>query len=371
MRTFLPATLALLVAGCERVTAPKALEIVDTLERKLEAGGLMSIQSFLEHTNNPGVSLFDFHGRSLLGVMRDGSMEQLNALVVERVYLPADSVGAPKVRRTLFAWPDSADFAIVAMSELHPGDVGTSQYFDPNERLSPPAVLTVHFQKKEDIWIPRSGVVDIRAGASEGSCPLRVTQYDYRPDPISCELVSFPVEVRGELVRERDTQTALIAALVPRHQIVVTSQRVHGVRFTVDCSKAKPPFKGGSLSCVSDLSFWRDNSLFARSLGVDVRKIKNKPGSDLHFRQIRPGHGSNPTGDWMIRWTASAPDGRTLLRDSVGPSRALPLPLPWYDFLLWETGAGGKRQYLLPAADMFPSAKPSEIVVLDVEWVTR
>jgi hypothetical protein len=367
----LSVTLALLVAACERVTAPKALEIVDNLERKLESGGLMSIQNYLEMTQNAGVSLFDFHGRSLLGVMRDGSMEQLNAVVVERVYLPPDSGGTAIVRRTLFAWPDSAQFAIVALSELHPGDVGTSQYFDPNERLSPPAVLTVHFPKKEDLWIPRSGVVDIAAVAPEGSCPLRVTQYDYpRPDPISCELASFAVQIHGDLVREADTHSALLASLVKRHQVLITSQRVHGVRFTVDCSKAKPIEKGGTLRCFDNLGFWRADSLFAKSLGVDVSRTKNKPGTSLYYRQIRPGHGTSADGDWVLRWTVSAPNGRTIVRDSITHQRVLP-QLPPYDFLLWETGVGGRRQYILAADEILPSAKPTEIVVVDVEWMKR
>lgn len=365
---------AAMLAACDRVTAPKALEIVDDVEQKLwrnwdpyALGQLAASESYFNvwHT---------LSARSTIFVSKDGETDQLDAVVIERVFVPPNGLGQRVSRRSLIAWPQNTSYGILAVTETGADESGLTAEFDNAGALNPKPTLVVPRARQEDWWLPRSGVVVIEPGDLGADCPLDNGGLDAQSFPrgrVSCKVSSYGVHVAGELVRALDERNGLLPeAMKQRHRIVVAPQRVTGIQFTVRC----PPdglmteYGGWINRCNgSPVVFWRNNALFASTLGVDVKSMRSRNSSMIYGRSVRPGRQTRPSGSRVLRWTLSAPDGSVIERDSVIDYALTPRDRPWLDECAIDTWYGGRRQCLFPEY-LHPTLRSRyRVLVLDME----
>jgi hypothetical protein len=113
---------AVLFGACERVTAPKAIEIADDFEHRLRQNWTPSSIGAVQ----PDGGLLDlwisFTDRSTMLVSTDGGTEPLQVLVVERVFVSPNGQGTPVSRRALVAWPQNTSYGILAVTQSDADD---------------------------------------------------------------------------------------------------------------------------------------------------------------------------------------------------------------------------------------------------------
>ena len=376
--------LALASTACDRVTAPRALQIADEAEHGLwqnwtpnSLGAALSEMSVINVWMASG-------DRSGMIVSLDGGTDSIGAVVVERVYLPPDGHGIPFASRSLVAFPQSTSFGILALTENNADGRRVLDNNESTDDLNPHPALTVARAREEDWWIPRSGHVVIEPVETGAACPLALEGGDVAADSagrVTCRLATFNVQLGGEFVRRLDAQNSLIPeALKQHHRLAVAAQRVKGIRFTVRCPKDAMDALGKSwygLTCFAPFRFWRSSSLFARSLDVDITQMQPQTtvgSSQRYYRTLRAGSALAIGGSHMVRWTMSYPDGGLIARDST---TSLPeLSTSAYPYWLVQDCARGmlpgeRRQCLADLGFDPKNQLRYRVAVLDVEDVAR
>jgi hypothetical protein len=319
--------LALVATACDRVTAPRALEIADDAERTLwQTWTIHSLSGAHAELNAIIIRVASGDGSSML-VSVDGTQESIGAVVVERVYIPPHGQGMPYSRRSLVAFPQNTSYGILALTETNADDRRGLDDNQSSDDLNPHPALAVAHAREEDWWIPRSGKVVIEPRETGANCPFALGGDDVAADSagrVSCNLSTFDVQLDGELVKRLDAQNSLLPeALKQHHRLSIASQRVKGIRFTIRCPNDVTGTLGRSwygIACLSDFSFWRSNDLFARSLGVDIAQMRPWSGphsSQGYYRTVRAGSERPADARRMLRWTLSYPDGSQIARDST------------------------------------------------------
>lgn len=370
---------AAVVTACDRVTAPHALELADNAERSLWQN--WTTQS-LGGANNDADAInawLTSRDRSGIVLSIDGATDSIGAVVVERVYVPPDGHGMPFARRSLVAFPQNTSYGILALTEDNVDDRRGLDAEEGADQLNPHPALAVAHARMEDWWIPRAGHVVIEASETGASCPFALDDNSATDSGrVTCRLATFNVQLNAELVRRLDAQNSLLPeTLKQHHRLDVAPQRVKGIRFTIRC----PKDVGGmgmswyANTCYGPFAFWRSNSLFARTLGVDVTQMQQQtlPGSSYtYYRTVRAGSARAIDGAHLVRWTMSYPDGGVIARDST--TNFPEISTSAYPYWLVEDCARGmlpgERRQCLSDLGYDPKGRLRyRIAVLDVEDV--
>jgi len=370
---------ALALTACERVTAPKALEVADTVEARLWRDWTPhAIQSAGEgNFYDVWKSLGD---TSTIAVVNNGATDVLHAAVIERVFIPPRGGGAPISRRSLVAWSEHVSYGLLAVTQTSPNERGgiTAQMDD--DPLGPRPVLVAPRARNEDWWIPGSGTATIDRQPMTSRCPFGDGHDEVGaaaiPSMLTCEVGVYIIEANGDLVRRFDAENKLMPdQFKQHHQIVVRPQPVKGIRFIVHC----PDRDASSMSRYSDryltgcgnypFPFWRSNDLFARSLDVDIAQMKCEKNWNpmICGRTLRRGTSTRPYGPRMVRWTLSYPDGTVKERgaDSAVVPDADRLWLT--ECSAYDVYFGGRRQCLIPEMTLTKWQSRYRMLVLDME----
>ena len=316
--------LAVAATACDRVTAPRALQIADDTERTLWQNWTPSSLGAAASDMNAINAWMASSDRTSLLVSVDGATESIGAVVVERVYVPPDGHGMPFARRSLVAFPQNTNYGILALTEDNADDRRGLDDHEGADQLNPHPALAVAHARMEDWWIPRAGHLVIEPSETGASCPFALDDNSATDSGrVTCRLATFNVQLNAELVRRLDAQNSLLPeTLKQHHRLEVAPQRVKGIRFTIRCPRDVMGALGKSwygLACYGPFGFWRNSSLFARSLDVDVTQMQPQtaPGSSYtYYRTVRAGSGSTD-GAHLVRWTMSYPDGGVIARDST------------------------------------------------------
>jgi hypothetical protein len=375
---------AALLAACERVTAPKALQIADDTEQKLMRDWNPAVIRQLYDAESMLNPFWPDSGRSMIALTKDGETEQLNAAVIERVYVPPDGEGAPASRRSFVAWLPNASYGILAATESGAEESGAlANYSSANDPLHPGATLVAPHANEQDWWLGRAGTVAIEPKETGSACPFGNGGGDAEEDVshlVTCDVAMYTVRLDGDLVRRLDAENHLMPETMKRHhRIIVAPQRVKGIRFTIRCATSlnwRSSFQGGCFANNSALMFWRTDTLFARSLNVDVAEMKPLPEGQtagyVYGRTLRPGSEKRPEGPRVVRWTVSYPNGALVERDSLLDYADFPpRDVPWLQQCTAGMGYGGRRQCLVQPWGHPKSRSPFAVFVVDVEDAGR
>lgn len=370
---------AVALSACDRVTAPRALEIADQVEQNLwrswdptSLGGFPIAEGFLNVWQSPGDS-------STVLTSIDNGTEALDAAVIERVFIPPKGEGAPLSSRELVVWARNGSYGILAHTETHAADGTISEYDNEDDLLNPRPVLVVPHPLLDDWWIPRAGEVTIEPLNVGTSCPFNNGGSDAEADKsrrVTCDLGTYDVELEGELVRRADAKNTLLPESMKRHhRLILARQRVKGIRFTVVCHPTElilmTPIYGGCLS--HPLVFWRNNALFSPSLGVDISQMTRLGGLTpaTYGRTRRAGSDRVADGSHVIRWTVSQPNGVVLDHGSVTDNIGLPNDRPGLAECANGLRSDGRRQCLIPEIGYPKGTSRYRVLVLDIESAAR
>ena len=376
---------ATLITACNRdVSAPKALEIADAVEQQLSQKWNATVMGHLTYVDNAFTPFWNNPDSTVIRLTTDGASDHLTAAVIERVFVPPRGVGAPVSRRSLFAWRHDADYAVYAVTESNADGSGAiGDYALGNDVLNPRPQLLAPREHDEDWWLGQAGKVVIEPEKTGDRCPFENGGEDAKEDSsgrVTCDVVTYEVTLDGELVRRLDFKNALLPdALKPRHHIAATTQRVNGIRFTIQCHPTElilnthTPIYWGCNDF--PIIFWRSNDLFARSLGVDVRQMK-RSGDRLnpmpvYGRTLVPGSEKSPGGPRVLRYTESNPDGTVIERGSADFALNLPTDENWLEQCARGMGYGGRRQCLVVPFGHPKMQSRYGIFVVDMEEAAR
>jgi hypothetical protein len=384
--------------ACDRPTAPEALDMALATRRQLEAGDLEAAAKLrtmlsaapmlwtnFDNVKNPGD---DFPVRAVI----DSSARALSAFVVEVIYVPPLPHGKPFVERMFHAWPRDTSFGVfgVATAAISEPAPVRARRWGPREAEGPWAMVMVHYPRPVRPWVIDGETTIHIASAGIGQpCAWRarkVVEMGFRHADVKCQLAVYRVDMSGVFVAEADTGKAEDQRAALRHQLSAKAERVPGMRFTVRCpdvpissvSTADADLQQVVGGCVDNpFKYWQDNSLFAAHLGVDIGSMKYRVqtlnfGSHTLYRDggvaIGPPpftESSQPKEPWLIRWTAYAPDGTVVRKDSVvtgtppnnwGPAGAVIGLSP-----------GIQRRLLVPESGFRYPPSDYGVVILDVE----
>lgn len=233
--------LVLAITACDRVTAPKALEVVDKVEEKLWRGWTPnSIESagegnFYDVWKTLGDS-------SAIVVVNNGATDRLHATVIERVFIPPQGHGgAPLSRRSLVAWSENVSYGLLAVAQTSINERGTITSVVDDDPLQPRPELAAPRERIEDWWIRGSGSLAIEPLATTAHCPFANGHDELARGPaipmrITCAVGTYLVQAQADFVRRFDRENKLVPdQFKQHHQIVVLQQRVTGIRFIVHC----------------------------------------------------------------------------------------------------------------------------------------
>ena len=369
------------VTACNRdVSAPKALEIADAVERQLSQKWNATVMGHLAYVDNAFTPFRNDPDSTIIGLTTDGVSDYLTAAVLERVYVPPRGVGAPVSRRSLFAWRHDANYAIYAVTETNADDSGTiGDYRFENDVLNPRPQLLAPHEREDDWWLGQAGKVVIEPEKTGERCPFQNGGEDADEDKsgrVTCDVVTYKVTIDGELLRRLDFKNALLPdALKPRHHITVTTQRVNGIRFTIHCHPTEliadthVPIYWGCNGF--PLMFWRSNDLFAPSLGVDIKQMKRFGNRLVYGRTMTQGSEKSSGGPRVLRYTESYPDGTVIERDSADLTHNLPSDQDWLEQCARGMGYGGRRQCLVAPFGHPKMQSRYHIFVVDMEELAR
>ena len=390
-----------LVAACEKVTAPEARNVASKAERDLANGDLKGFFSIAERMSNPNLLTgYRPAWNNSLAIGRDGRTEITNAYVVENVFIPPGGFGKPIVRRTLAAWPETRDFVVAVVAERHPSEMLTDTVSGNSGYLPQPdprAFVRVHFANPDQRWVPESGTVHIGDPVIDQRCD---TKSNYQVvegwpesivplDNVTCEFALFEVRMEGQFTRVSDMRNPLGRAVARRHHLTIASQRVPGIRFVTSC--AEPPVEFWLTPhftvqpCYPGFNgwirYWRSNDLFAKSLGVDVNAMSNANGPNglatFYARVIQTD--TTKLRAPYVRWTLHRPDGTHFLSGSYpleypGDRAHFPIPEDWNRDLVMRlrrdvcgTLACGRVQAIVPEYPFNPKASRYSMLVLHAE----
>ena len=390
-RIALPLSAVIFLAACERVTAPKALQIADETEQKLSKQWNAAVLGQIAMAENDFNYGWPDSARSMVLVSKDDDVEQLNAVVIDRVFVPPKGFGEPVSRRSFIAWLPSASYGVLAVTETADHSAGTfADYDKPRERdeLRPRSLLVAPHARSEDWWLGREGRLIIEPLESSTTCPFGNGGGDVVTDSaglLTCDVVTYTVQLEGELVRRLDAQNPLILeAMKPRHRIAVPSQRVRGIRFTIRCHPTEIVWQSPyQLGCTNPFIFWRNNALFARALGVDISQMKPLDQTGMgrvYGRTVQSEHDKQSDGPRTVRWKLFDPDGTLVDQDTRIDYTPSPEFKPtndqsWLQFELQRCASGlaygDRRQCLIDQGGHSRRRSNYGLFVLDIEDVVK
>jgi hypothetical protein len=321
--------------------------------------------------------------RSRVLVSKDDEAEQFNAVVIDRVFVPPKGFGEPLSRRTFIAWLPTAKYGVLALTESSDHGVGTFANYDKpreSDELHPQTLLVAPHARTEDWWLGRRGRVIIEPLESSTTCPFPNGGAD-STGLLTCGVATYTVQIDGELVRRLDAQNSLIPdALKQRHRLAVPSQRVRGIRFTIHCHPTEIVWQSPyQLGCTNPFIFWRNNALFARSLGVDIAQMKrlDQAGSGGEYgRTVQAGSDTQPDEPRTVRWKLYDTDGTLVDQDTRIDYTPSPEFKPtndqsWLHYELLRCadglGYGGRRQCLIDQGGHSRRRSSYGLFVLDIE----
>jgi len=377
-------SVAALLAACERVTAPKALQIADETEQKLMQDWNPAVIRQLYDAESMMNPFWPDPERSMIALTKDGETEQLNAAVIERVYVPPDGEGAVLSRRSFVAWLPNASYGILAVTESGDDESDAmANYNSAGDALHPRPQLVAPHANEQDWWLGRSGSVKIEPEETGARCPFGNGGGDADEDishRVSCDVAKYTVQLDGNLVRRLEAENHLMPeALKRHHRITVAPQRVKGIRFTIRCDTSlnwRSSFQSACSTNNSAFMFWRSDTLFAHSLGVAVAQMKPLPEGQragyVYGRTLRTGSEKRPDGPRVIRWTLSYPNGALVEKDSLLDYTGFPdRDEPWLQQCTSRMGYGGRRQCLVEPWGHPKSRSRYDVFVVDVEDASR
>ena len=376
---------ALFLAACERVTAPKALQIADETEQRLMQQWNPAVIRQLYDAETMLNPFWPDPERSMIALTKDGETEQLNAVVIDRVYVPPEGEGAPVSRRSFVAWLPNASYGVLATTESNVDESGPiASYYSDYDPLHPRSRLVAPHANQQDWWLGREGTISIEPKETHSRCPFGNGGGDADEDVshrVTCDVAMYVVQLDGDLVRRSDEENHLIPESMKRHhRIIVAQQRVKGLRFTVRCHPTElieqSSFQSGCTANNYAFMFWRSDTLFAHSLGVELTNMKPLPegqkGGYVYGYTLRAGSEKRPDGPRVVRWTVSYPDGALVEKDSLLEYTGFPeRDSPWLDQCTSRMGYGGRRQCLVQPWGHPKSRSRYGIFVVDVEDAAR
>jgi hypothetical protein len=137
------------------------------------------------------------------------------------------------------------------------------------------------------------------------------------------------------------------------------------------------------LGCTNPFIFWRNNALFARSLGVDISQMKrlNHVDNEREYgRTVQAGSDRQPDGPRTVRWKLYDTDGTLVDQDTRLDYTPSPEFKPtndqsWLHYKLqWcadGLGYGGRRQCLIDQGGHSRRRSNYGVFVLDIEEAAR
>jgi hypothetical protein len=368
---------ALALMACREPSAPEARDLVRSVQKDVARGDLQRLWHFFAFLGTAGtVYGWPPAQNQALQIRRDGATENINGFVIEEVLVAPNGIGKPFVRRSIVGWPTTQDFALLAYSESNSGTLSATS--DDSEPHTPDVGLFL--QIPDDTlrsWVHLSGyvaigdaVIDKECGNSKG-----LPRVPYSPERVQCHFALFEVAVRGELLTLADSRNRLMRSFQRRHQLEIGRQRLPGIRFVTTCSEDTNTDAYSDFDCQNPIRFWRDNSQYAPSLGIDFAKLKNLGGIFAQFERRSDGkhvyceYDIAPDGTLCrptpARWTIHTPDG-TLIES--GSRNAEGIAIPDRDVEAWIVQPGippdlRRLKVVYPGG----TADPYRVFVLTVE----
>jgi hypothetical protein len=224
--TFLSVTIC---AACsDRLTAPEAVELVNSVEESLAPGG--TPQRWLGDVWKSDVRLGAPLGTTAL--RRDGEKVLYQAIVFERVVIPSGQVGDKRcagTRRAAYFWRADSDGVV-----FFPGGVFDQRLLPANCNVdqSTPAVTAI--TPNGGTWIPASVEGDISPGVVTGSCRFleaEAERFLREEHGITCELTNHRVRLAARLL-------GYTVAGPDSTRLALDTTEILGVRYTINCDAA-------------------------------------------------------------------------------------------------------------------------------------
>ena len=363
--------LSLPLAACEKPTAPEAREIAREITRRFEHGDVNAINGIFTRMGQAGYFRWTNLARNMaMEVAQDGVVEMINGYVVEEELRPAGGYGGPVTQRTLVGWPNDYGFAVFATTESNPG---VFERHVERRHWVPYTTMALHRPDTLDSWVALSGQVHITDAIIDRECQKQGegVPYNYPLPDVKCEFALYEVMVRGQFLKGRDMRDAVRRSTARRHTVQILPQRLPGVRFTTTCpADPHDDMEYHHSSCRTPFIFWRDNDLYASSLGVDVARLRNtSTGWYAHLEKWPDGR--ERAHPWNWRWTIHTPAGELVVRDSGGPGFDRPFPPDFDNWMGFINGAAYARriQAIIPAQEIDSRASFYDVRVLQLERV--
>jgi hypothetical protein len=353
-----------IAAACDQPTAPQAREEIEKTELAVLSGGPQldfRLGQMFADAGGPGV-LATGKFNDLVTVQRDGSPVRYVGTVIERVYLPPPSVGGkPIVKRLLLAWDRESrrGLAIAADEAATVVALPTKTLLDDNsaDRLwSPRAFVIQNEQNGRQAWFGTEGQVAIIPGPTVGECPFKNT------DPLAyfpslgtsskvgsiCQQLQYTVSVAATLEKRRAVDDAGLFDRFRRSHMDVRliGQSVSGSRIVTQCPDSLDMQMFPPMECMGYVGFWRDQSLFAPSIGLDVSRLRSPPHGmgEPYYDIINDGTGKAfaccSQSNAAVRYAVYAPNG-TLIHSAIAPRAmrdSILQKLPWLDLQIFRDG---------------------------------
>jgi hypothetical protein len=373
-------SLSVALAACREPTGPEIQTIARSVEQKARSGDLDGLREMMKQITQPYSSFFFYNNvfgartalNEALSILRDGVREQVNGFVVEEIVLTPDGLGEPLVRRSVIAWPNDFAFALHAGSEAHPGSITGGPPGNTENNIPDMYISLLTRGNPVQSWAVQEGTVDIAEAEIDRECARSSERppMHYSADTTQCRWAMFPVAVRGDFLTEADHRNPIRRATARRHRIEFESQRLPGIQFITRCPE-EPSYNAGywSHACNQPLVFWRKNTQYAPSLGIDVPKMENFDGTFVHFEKW-PDRRRRDLTSLGMRWTFHTPNGVLVEAGSRGP-------IDIYDTRerdykrAFEVGTPPdvrRVKAIWPARSVDTNASPYEVVVLTVEF---
>jgi hypothetical protein len=364
--------LSLLLAGCREPTAPEARSIARSVQAKITKGDFSDLSDVFMFMGTIGSAYWmPMAQNEALQIMRDGIPLAVNGFVVEEVLVAPGNIGKPLVRRSLVGWPTSEEFAVMAFTDIHPGTLRPlSEDWGQQPHQS---FTTLRLQIPGDSlasWVPYSGTVDIGDATIDRECGTKdpVPQLPHAAERVQCHFALFEVAVHGELITLADQMNPLLRSFQRRHRLYIPRQRLPGIRFVTTCAERPDMPDLEEFDCQQPIRFWRDNSQYAPSLGIDVATTRRISGNGAWLTRMEKWSDGTEHDQSRVRWIVHAPDGRLVesgsrtADETMSPDRVA-------DWLSALNVLPDVRlvQAIVPAQLIDRNGSPYEVRILDLE----
>lgn len=282
----------------------------------------------------------------------------MHATVFERVYLPPKDVGGrPFVRRTVLAWEDSTTRGVVLLADDPRSDVTLptrdALTEESAQRLFKHIGFVVESEPNEQrAWFGRDGELEIGDGNPSGPCPFTGKHAgaaigvarDSLSDDVTCLAADYLVSARATLATgDPNRQSAVNAWLGSHPSLIADPQTIRGIRIVTQCRNE--PARDAYDYCPNPASYWRESSLFAPQLRVDLSTFSVR-GNVLQ-ELLTPGSGRLysdvpvwPTGP--LHYTVFSADGRTLADSTIAAVESTPWLATIMNTAVLRPGARGR-----------------------------